>query len=99
MEAAMIYSLEQVPAFEVPASFAARVARLAVAQSRPVRSSWTGFGVRAASISAVVLIGVLFAFAPHTTPNLFDVRFDVDMLLLAEVGGAAYIALRFGLND
>ena len=84
---------EQAPAVEAVRSFATRVTGLATAQGQTVRSSWSGFGVRAAVASAVVRMGALFAFAPHAIRSFLNPRFDIEMLL-AELGGAAYLAAR-----
>ncbi len=92
-------ALERAPAMGVPESFAARVARLAVTQTFARRSVWNGFGLRAAILSGILLTGALFGFAPGAAPSFLNPRFDLEMLLLTELGGVAYLISRVGLWD
>ena len=91
--------LSRAPAVYIPPDFAARVAGRAVAQRQTVRSRWQGFGVRIALGSAVLLPIALFAFAPHAQPSVLDLRFDMEMALLLELGGVGYLLTRAGLRD
>ena len=98
-EEAIAVALERTPEARVPVDFAERVARAAVAQRVPARSPWSGFGARAALGSTAVLLVALFAYAPHGSSGFLDLRFDVELLLLAELGGVAWIAARAGLGE
>ena len=98
-EAFAVGALERLPAPAVPAGFAARTAAAALRQPAPSRSPWQGFGMRMALASGVVLTLGLFALAPHAEPSFLSLRFDVEMLLLGELGGVAYLAARLGLPE
>jgi hypothetical protein len=88
LDTAMIRALEQPPAVVIPADFAARVARSlppVAAARRPVYAGRT-----VASIAAVVLLVALFVVAPHSQPSFANVAFDLEILLIAQVGAIAY---------
>ncbi len=99
LSAAVVRALEHPPSPVVPESFAGRVAQLAATQTLSRRSVWDGFGLRAAMASGVLLTGALFGFAPHALPSFLNLRFDLEMLLLMELGGVAYLITRVGLRD
>ena len=98
LTAAVVRALEHPPSLAVPESFAVRVAQLAAMQTLTRRSVWDGFGLRAAMASGVLLTGALFGFAPHAMPSFLNLRFDLEMLLLTELGGVAYLITRIGLR-
>ena len=89
-------ALGRSPAVHVPESFAARVSALAVAQPRTRHSGWAGwagwagFGPRIALASAIAVTVAMFAFAPHASPSFTDLHFDIELVLLAELGGMAW---------
>jgi hypothetical protein len=88
LDAAMIRALEQPPAVAIPADFAARVARSlppVAAARRPIYAGRT-----VASIAVGVLLVALFVVAPHSQPSFANVAFDVEILLIAQVGAIAY---------
>ena len=66
---------------------------------------WAGLGrfgnrditPRVAAVSGALLLGALFAFAPHTRPSFLDLRFDLQLTFLVELGGVGYLLSRTGL--
>jgi len=88
MEAPVTRALEQRQEPLVPADFAARVMRSLPAQkvARPKMRVGRVVGV----VAAVVLAGGVFALAPHAAPSFTNLSFDVELMLLAELGGIAY---------
>lgn len=106
LQAAVLEVLTAPPAVMVPADFAARVALRATSQPRSRPAGWAdvfrvdakGTAPRVAAVSGVLLLGALFAFAPHTRPSVLDLRFDVELLLLVELGGVGYLVARTGLG-
>ena len=93
-EAALTEALERAPAITIPSDFATRIAARLPEEGRKARSAWTGCGPRIALGCGVLLTLALFAFAPHTTPSFYDLRFDMELLLLVELGSVAYLATR-----
>ena len=85
--------------FQISEDFAARVTAAALQQPLPRPSPWQGFGVRIALFSGAVLTFGMFAFAPHAAPSFRSVNFDVEMLLLGELGAVAYVVARLGLPE
>lgn len=99
VEAVLIRALVHPPAIAVPESFAARVvAQLPAAQPRS-RPAWGSFSRGIAVGSGVLLTVALFAFAPHATPSFLDLRFDIELIFLAELGSVAYLVTRFNTED
>lgn len=90
-EAAVLRTLEQLPEIDIPASFPARVTRLAIAQPPAQPSVWAGFGPRIALGSSVLLLALLFLVAAHATPSFFNFRFDAELLLLVELGAVGLL--------
>ncbi len=95
---AVEHALEQSPVLHIPADFAARVAAQAVTQpglQRVPGSAYpASFGPRLAVASGLLLTGALFALAPHATPSFANLRFDLELLLLTEVGGIGFLLTR-----
>ena len=92
LSAAIVKALEAPPAaVDVPFDFASRVMRLAVAQPAPPRSVWAGFGPRIALASGLLLLIALFAFAAHANPSFSNLRFDLELLLLLELGAVSLL--------
>ena len=98
-EEAMLRALERAPAVVVPADFAARVAAQARVLGVPRRSAWAGFGLRTAVVCGVVLLLALFVLGPHAAPSFADLRFDLEMLALVELGAVGYVVVRLGWRD
>ena len=99
-------ALHQAPTVLIPIDFAARVAAAAVAQ--PPRhallqnASWrpfqAGYGPGMAVLCAVLLAVSLFAFAPGSAPSFANLRFDFELLLLAELGLVGFVLSRAALG-
>jgi len=88
MEAAVTKALEQRQEPLVPADFAARVM-----QSLPVQKvaqPKMRVGRVVGIVAAVLLICGVFALAPHAAPSFANLSFDMELMLLAELGGIAY---------
>ena len=88
MEAAVTRALEQRQEPVVPADFAARVMQSLPPQPQARAKMRVGYMVGV--VAAVVLTGVVFALAPHAAPSFTNLTFDVELMLLAELGGIAY---------
>lgn len=105
----LLRALEAAPHLQIPADFATRVASLAVTQALRPESRWKGALVHlrpenrsvaawVTMASGILLLAALFAFAPGTSPNFLDLRFDVELLLLAELGGICYVLARLSAD-
>jgi hypothetical protein len=94
MEVAITRALEQQPKVAVPADFAARVRNSLPPQPR--RRAERPVGRTVAMIGGLVTLAAMFAVAPHVAPNFTSVAFDLELVLLAELGG---IAWWFGTRD
>ncbi len=100
-------ALAQSPALHIPGDFAARVAAQAVTQPALQRVSQrvssfappASFGFRLALASGVLLTGALFALAPHATPSFANLRFDLELLLLSELGGIGFLLTQAHLRE
>ncbi len=99
VEALWLQVLGERPAPAIPDGFAARVTAAALRQPLPRPSVWQGFGVRIALVSGVALTVGMFAFAPHAAPSFRSLNFDVQLLLLGELGAVAYVVARLGLPE
>lgn len=69
----------------IPADFAARVALRASAQPLRRRRPAGHFGTLIALLSAAFVTVALFALAPHATPNVRSLSFDIELALIAEI--------------
>ena len=87
-EAAITQALELRRDPVIPAGFAARVMQSLPAQ-KPVTPRLQ-VGRTIGIIAAAVLMAGMFALAPHATPNFTSLTFDVELLLLAELGALSY---------
>lgn len=104
-ESTVLQALEAAPLISIPANFAERVAQLALHQQGfpgylfPHQAAKRG-GVTpfVACISASLLLVALFVFAPHLKPSFLDLRFDLELMLLAELGGVGYLLARFSMR-
>jgi hypothetical protein len=87
-EAAISAALEHRAATEVPADFASRV----IAALPPQRIGRTKpIGRTVALLAAALLTVALFALAPHTVANFANLAFDLELLLLAQLCGIAWL--------
>lgn len=87
-EAVLTRRLESAPVVDVPLDFAARV-RAALPPVRKRRAPMA-LGRKTALVGLVVLSLSLFALAPHAAPTFGNVAFDLELLVIAELGGIAY---------
>jgi hypothetical protein len=78
-------AIEHKPDVQIPANFAAKVAAHAVAQPRRRRRYKPQFGPMIALLSAPLAALALFALAPHSAPNVKNLSFDAEVVLLAEL--------------
>ena len=88
VEAAISRALEARRDVVVPMDFAAKV-RASLPAAVPVRPR-VRVGRVAAIVGAVVLLVALFVLAPHAQASFGNVVFDVELLVLAQVGGIAW---------
>jgi hypothetical protein len=90
LESMLNVALERAPQPKIPAGFAARVTATAIAlpQRSPRRRADYGRGTALAVM--VVLTATLFVLAPHTSPNVANLGFQVEMLVLLQLGGIGY---------
>jgi hypothetical protein len=85
-EARMDRALEHKLESRIPVDFAVRVAARAVAQPLKRRRYKTPqFGKLMALLSIPVAAVALFALAPHAVPNVKNLSFDAEVVLLAEL--------------
>lgn len=91
--------LSQPPQVQIPTDFAARVASQATAQPVPHAAHWIGWGPRLTLGSGALLTVALFALAPHASPSLTNLPFDVELLLFAELGTLLLFATRLLRQD
>jgi hypothetical protein len=88
LETAITQALEQQPRVTVPVDFAARVRAALPAQPRGRVRRFAGRSVSqtAATVAAVGLVAALCVLAPHARPSFESVAFDMEMLVLVELG-------------
>jgi hypothetical protein len=92
LEAAIGRALERPPHARVPEGFAARVAKsLPVGAAR--RPIWSA-GKAVAGVAVVVLAAALFVLAPHAGPSFSNLAFDLELMVLAELGAVAWVLAR-----
>jgi hypothetical protein len=90
-EAVMTRALErspELPPLAIPVDFAARVAA-SLPQQRTARPA-VRVGRIAAIVAMVVLAIVLFVLAPHASPSFASFTFDIELIVLAQLGAIAY---------
>jgi len=88
LDQAITRALEQQPSVTIPTDFADRVRASLPAAPAPRRSFHVGRTIAIAA--SVVLTIAVFAVAPHAAPNFTSLAFDLELLMLAELGGIAY---------
>jgi len=88
-EAEVTRALEQKPSVAVPVDFAARVKLALPAQPKVRAGRFAGqsVGQIAAVVGAVGLFAGLCLLAPHARPSFESLAFDLEMVLLVELGG------------
>ena len=87
-DARVTRALERRPELAVPANFSARVAA-ALPPPRRVRPPMQ-VGRRTALVALVVLGLSLFALASHAAPTFGSLAIDIELVVIAELGGIAY---------
>jgi len=78
-------AIEYKPAVQIPSDFAAKVAARAIVQPLQRRRYKPQFGPMIALLSAPLAALALFALAPHSAPNLKNLSFDAEVILLTEL--------------
>jgi len=110
LDAVVTRALEQAPAVRVPAEFAAKLlavceregSRVKAQEARRRGARWGrrvvgGSVARAAGLAAMLLLVVGMCWlAPHSTVSFTSATFDMELLLLAELGGVAAWMFRRG---
>jgi len=93
MEQQIAGALERRPRVAVPAGFAARVAQAMTPGPSPYRAPHRAPRAvkTVAAVAAVLLAAALFVLAPHAGPSFSNVGFDVELLVLAELGAVAWV--------
>lgn len=99
LEALINRALSAPPEIHIPDNFAAVTARRALAQAPVPRSVWMGWGPRLALGSGALLTAAMFALAPHAAPSLSNMRFDTELLLLAELCALLLFSHQLFLRD
>ncbi len=87
-EAAITQALELRREPVIPAGFATRVMQSLPAQKPVIPQLQVGRTI--GIVAAAILMAGMFALAPHATPNFTSLTFDVELLLLAELGALGY---------
>lgn len=78
-------ALENKPSMQIPADFAAKVAALAATQGRRSRRRVPQIGRSMALIFAPLATIALFVLAPHSSPNVKNIIFDTEVILIAQL--------------
>ena len=92
LEAAIARALERRPQAMPPEGFVARLAgSLPVGSVR--RRTWSA-GKAIAWVAAVALAVALFVVAPHAGPSFSNLAFDVELMVLAELGAVVWVLAR-----
>jgi hypothetical protein len=88
MEERIDQALQQQPEVLVPADFAARVRRQLPAV-HPARGR-LGVGRTVGALALVALIGALCWLAPGARPDFSSLRFDLELVVLAEMAAVGW---------
>jgi hypothetical protein len=78
-------AIENKPDVQIPADFAAKIAARAVAQPLRRRRYKPQFGPMIALLFAPIAALALFVLAPHSVPNVKNLSFDAEVVLLTEL--------------
>jgi hypothetical protein len=73
------------PSVQIPSDFAAKVAALAVIQQARPRRRVPQMGKSMALVLAPLVAIAMFALAPHASPNVKSVIFDIEVILIAQL--------------
>lgn len=73
------------PAVQIPSDFAAKVVALAVMQPARPRRRVPQMGKSMALVLAPLVAIAMFALAPHASPNVKSVIFDIEVILIAQL--------------
>lgn len=93
LEAAITGALEARPEVAVPVEFAARLMASLPPQPK-VREQRSAGKIAAAAAMAGLVVG-LYWLAPHAQPSFESLAFDMEMLMLVELGCvSAWLAMR-----
>ena len=88
LDHAITRALEHQPQVNIPSDFAARVRAALPPAPAPRKPLHAGRSIALAA--AAILTIAVFAIAPHANPNFSSLAFDLELLMLAELGGIAY---------
>jgi hypothetical protein len=97
VERAITVALERKPRVAVPEDFAARVAQSlprGVSLRAGVVLKAGSVGRRVAVVAMVLLAASLFVLAPHAATSFSSPAFDVELVVLAELGAVAWLLAR-----
>ena len=78
-------ALETKPAVQIPSDFAAKVVALTVMQPVRPRRRVPQMGKSMALVLAPLVAIATFALAPHASPNVKSVIFDIEVILIAQL--------------
>lgn len=92
LDAMIDLALEHRREVAVPADFAGRVMRSL--PPRPKRRSPVSVGRFITVFAAAVLLLIMFILAPQAHPNLANFAFDMELVMLAQLGGIAFLGMR-----
>jgi hypothetical protein len=73
------------PAVQIPSDFAAKVVAVAVMQPARPRRRVPQMGKSMALVLAPLVAIAMFALAPHASPNVKSVIFDIEVILIAQL--------------
>lgn len=99
IDALITRALSRAPEVRIPDNFATVTAQRALAQPLGRRSPWLGWGPGLAMGSFGLLTAGMFAFAPHATPSLSNLRFDAELVALLELWGLLLFSHRLFSQD
>lgn len=88
LDRAITTALEQQPRVNIPTDFAARVRASLPPAPAPRKHLQAGRSIAVAA--AAILTIAVFVVAPHAAPNFTSLAFDLELLMLAELGAIAY---------
>ena len=89
-EAALQVALERKPEVSVPTDFAARVAAQAATLSPSRTSRVPHFARLTALVVSVIVALSLFALAPRTAASFGNLAFDIEVVVLLQLGLLAW---------
>jgi hypothetical protein len=78
------------PTVQIPVDFAAKVAALALVQPAHPRRRVPQMGKGMALVLAPFVAIAMFALAPHSSPDVKNILFDTEMILIAQLALIAW---------